>query len=115
MTDQPPSLTTYARLQTLMLRAVEATPPKTRPLYPRGQEPTPAPPPRPLALLVKDAETLAKFWSRERCLECMSIVVVNASPHVWSCTNLACGRGGWLVTVGNRTVRVVDQREASDV
>ena len=93
-------------LQLLMLRGMEATKPTSKPLYPRGTpQPTPAPwqPPATQGMHAATVEASDKFWSRPRCMECLSVVIVHRDLGLWHCSNLACGRHGWMMH-GVRTV-----------
>lgn len=58
---------------------------------------------------VEQERATEEFWERPRCVGgCLSVVIVHRDLDVWHCSNLACGRSGFGVTVGGRKVRIVD-------
>ena len=94
-------------------KARMSAPVTSRPLYRRGEYPPITPPALPTVEQAATREAqrreAEKFWERPRCLECLSIVIVNTSPHVWHCSNLACGRHGWCMQSSTgHDVRTVD-------
>lgn len=97
---------TYTALELMRLRAVEATPATTQPLWGKGKEPPPVPRPAPMPVTAARMAAAARHYDVPRCLECHTRVIIHRDTLIWSC--LGCGRGGWCMTVCGRDVRVVD-------
>ena len=90
-------------------KARMSAPVKSRPLYKRGEYPpiTPPAPPTVEQAATREAQRRAteKFWERPRDVGgCLSVVIVHRDLGVWHCSNLKCGRHGWML----RNVRIVD-------
>ena len=93
--------------------AREAVASTSKRLYPKGQEPTPAPTVTPIRATPAAMAAAARHYDVPRCLECHGEVVINSDPHAWHCAK--CLRGGWCETIAGRDVRIVDTKGAQHV